>query len=370
MAQREGDIKIAIFSGGAGSRLWPVSRRARPKQFQPLTGPESLFQHMIGLLERSFGIENLFVFTGRDYVAAVREQTPRLPSENVVAEPEMRDTLAAVGYAAAVIERRFPGAPLATLWGGDHIIRHEDTFGKALAAAQRLSAARDIPVMVDVRPTSPSTQLGYVEIGERAAAGDEAGGFEAFEFLRFNEKPDAHTARDYLQDGRHLWNTGYFVWNGGKLLDLYRRYAPEAYGALERIMAAMGAPDEERVTAEEYATIPKTSVDYGVFSHIGPGKMLAIPADLGWADVGTWDVLRDELSAGDGANVALTEHLGIDTRNTVVYSSTGKLIATVGLDGLVIVDTPDALLVVPADRAQDVKKIVEQLKANGQTKYL
>jgi len=366
--QRDSSVKIAIFSGGAGSRLWPVSRRARPKQFQPLTGPESLFQHMIGLLDRSFGIENLFVFTGRDYIDAVREQTPRLPVENIVAEPEMRDTLAAVGYAAAVIEHRFPGAPLATLWGGDHIIRQEDTFARALSAARTLSAARDIPVMVDVRPTTPSTQLGYVEIGAQA---DTIDGFEAYDFMRFNEKPDASTARDYLQDGRHLWNTGYFVWNSGKLLDLYRRYAPEAYGALERIMAAMGTPDEERVTVEQYAAIPKTSVDYGVFSHIGPREMLAIPADLGWADVGAWDVLRDELTTGDDANVVLAgKHLGIDTHNSVVYGAAGKLIATIGIDGLVVVDTPDALLIVPADRAQDVKKIVEQLKTDGRTEYL
>src|SRR5579875_3523007 len=149
MGQLGSDFKIAIFSGGAGSRLWPVSRQARPKQFQPLTGPESLFQHVIGLLARRFGSENLFVFTGRDYITIIREQTPQLPHENIVAEPEMRDTLAAVGYAAAVIEHRFPGTPLATLWGGDHIIRHGDTFGRALDAARQLASERALPVMVD-----------------------------------------------------------------------------------------------------------------------------------------------------------------------------------------------------------------------------
>ena len=168
-----------------------------------------------------------------------------------------------------------------------------------------------------------------------------------------------------------LWNTGYFVWTSAKILDLYRAYAPEAYTALERMMAAMGTPDEERITAEQYAAIPRMSVDYGVFSHIQRGEMLSIAADLGWADVGAWDVLRDELQASDDANVVLTdEHIGLDTRNSVVYSTTGKLIATIGLDGMVVVDTPDALLVAPADRAQDVKKIVEQLKAQGTTEYL
>ncbi len=360
-------IKIAIFSGGAGSRLWPVSRRDAPKQFQPLTGPASLFQHMAGMLERGFGVENLFVITGRDYVAPIREQMPQLPPENIVAEPEMRDTLAAVGYAAAVIEHRFPGTPLATLWGADHTIRHEETFQRALAAARQLAAARDAIVKVDVRPTFPSTQLGYVEIGERVARVD---GFDAYEFVRFSEKPDLDTARDYLESGRRLWNTGYFVWSSARILALYRAYAPETYAALERIMAAMGTPGEARVTEEQYATIPKMSVDYGVFSHIGRGEMLSIPADMGWADVGAWDVLRDELREGDGANVALTAHVAIDTRDTLVYSSTKKLIATIGLDGMIVVDTPDALLVAPADRAQDVKRIVEQLKEEGKTEYL
>ena len=367
MGQPGSDFKIAIFSGGAGSRLWPASRRARPKQFQPLTGPQSLFQHMMGLLERGFGIENLFVFTGRDYVEAIREQTPNLPPQNIIAEPEMRDTLAAVGYAAAVIEHRFPGAPLATLWGGDHIIREEETFQRALKTARTLAAERDTIVKVDVRPTFASTQLGYVEIGRPVVERD---GFEAFEFVRFTEKPDLRTARHYLEGGRHLWNTGYFVWNSATILRLYETYAPEAYACLTRIMAALGTPDEERVTEEQYAAIPKKSVDYGVFSHIQRGEMLSIPADLGWADVGAWDVLYDELSEGDGANVVLTEHVGIDTRSSVVYSSTGKLIATIGLDNIVIVDTPDALLVLPADRAQDVKQIVERLEKEGKTQYL
>jgi mannose-1-phosphate guanylyltransferase len=368
MSQSSSDFKIAIFSGGAGSRLWPVSRQDRPKQFQPLTGPESLFQHMVGLLERGFGIENLFVITGRSYVEAIRAQTPSLPPANIVAEPEMRDTLAAVGYAAAVIEHRFPGTRLATLWGADHIIRNEDVFQRALRAARALAIERDTIVKVDVRPTFPSTQLGYVEIADVVA---REGGFDAHEFVRFSEKPDLHTARRYLEDGRHLWNTGYFVWSSATILDLYRTHAPEAYAALERIMAAMDTPDEERVTAEQYATIPKMSVDYGVFSRIGRGEMLSIPADLGWADVGAWDVLYDELAEDEDANVVLTsEHVGIETHNSLIYSTTGKLIATIGLDGVVIVDTPDALLVAPADRAQDVKKIVERLKDEGKTEYL
>ena len=368
MGRFDGEFKIAIFSGGAGSRLWPVSRRARPKQFQPLTGPESLFQHIVNILDRGFGLDNVFVITGRDYVAAIRDQAPGLRPENIVAEPEMRDTLAAVGYAAAVIEHRFPGASLATLWGADHIIRDDETFLRAVKCARQLSTDLDTIVKVDVRPTSASTQLGYVEIGRRAAEKD---GFEAFEFVRFSEKPDLATARHYLEGGRHLWNTGYFVWSSATILDLYRTHAPEAHGPLKRIMTAMGSPDEERVTAEQYAQIPTMSVDYGVFSHIRQGDMLSIPADIGWADVGAWDVLFEELTAGNGANVLLgADHVGVDTRNSVIYSADGKLIATVGLDNMVVVDTPDAILVAPIDRAQDVKKIVERLKSEGKSDYL
>jgi len=370
-ADNVGKVKVAIFSGGVGSRLWPVSRRDRPKQFQLLTGgPHSLFQHMLGLLEKQFGIENIFVFTGSDHVDAIRGQMPDLPHENIVAEPEMRDTLAAVGYAAAVIEHRFPGAALATLWGGDHIIRHEETFLRALDAACTLSAEQHHPVMLDVRPTFASTQLGYVEIGEQKASLD---GFTAYEFLRFTEKPDEEHAQEYVTGGRHLWNTGYFVWSSATILDLYQRHAPETHAALMRIMAAMDTPQEESVTRAEYLSIPKTSVDYAVFSRIAPGEMFAIPADLGWADVGTWDVLRDELATAKGENVILAaEHLGIDTSNTVVFQdqASPRLIVTLGVDDLIVVDTADALLIAPASRAQDVKKIVERLAAEGKTDYL
>ncbi len=370
-ADKAGNVKVAIFSGGAGSRLWPVSRRDRPKQFQPLTGgPHSLFQHMLGLLEKQFGLENIFVFTGSDHVDAIRDQMPGLPHENIVAEPEMRDTLAAVGYAAAVIEHRFPGTALATLWGGDHIIRHEETFLRALGAACTLSAEHRRPVMLDVRPTFASTQLGYVEIGEKKASLD---GFTAYEFLRFTEKPDKEHAQEYVTGGRHLWNTGYFVWSSAVILDLYRRHAPETHAALMRITAAMDTPEEESVTRDEYLSIPKTSVDYAVFSRIAPGEMFAIPADLGWADVGTWDVLRDELATAKGENVILAaEHMGIDTSNTVVFQdqASPRLIVTLGVDDLIVVDTADALLIAPASRAQDVKKIVERLAAEGKTDYL
>jgi mannose-1-phosphate guanylyltransferase len=367
MGQPENDIKIAIFSGGAGSRLWPVSRLELPKQFQPLTGSESLFQQIVRILERGFGLQNLFVVTGRHYVEAIRQQVPDLSPDNIIAEPEMRDTLAAVGYAAAVIEHRFPGARLATLWGADHIIRDEETFIRAMKAAQQLAAERDTIVKVDVWPAAPSTQLGYVQIGHRVA---EIDGFDAYEFVRFTEKPDLRTARQYVERRQHLWNTGYFVWSSARVLDLYRTYAPGAYASLERIMSALDTSDEERVTEEQYATIPRTSVDYGVFSHIERGEMLAIPADLGWADVGAWDVLYEELREGRGDNVVLAEHIGLDTRGSLIYSAGSRLIATIGLDSLIIVDTPDAILVAPIDRAQDVKKVVEHLKSEGKNKYL
>ncbi len=367
MGQAENDIKIAIFSGGAGSRLWPVSRLQLPKQFQPLTGSESLFQQIVRILERGFGLDNLFVVTGRNYVEAIRQQVPDVSPDHIIAEPEMRDTLAAVGYAAAVIEHRYPGTRLATLWGADHIIREEDTFIAAMRAAHKLAAERDTIVKVDVWPTSPSTQLGYVQIGRRVTDID---GFEAYEFMRFTEKPDLRTARHYLERRQHLWNTGYFVWSSARVLDLYRTYAPDAYAPLERIMSALDTPDEARVTEEQYAIIPRTSVDYGVFSHIQQGEMLVIPADIGWADVGAWDVLYEELRENRGDNVVLAEHIGIDTRGSLIYSAGSRLIATIGLDSLIIVDTPDALLVAPIDRAQDVKKIVEHLKSEGKNKYL
>lgn len=352
-------MKIVLFCGGSGTRLWPMSRAARPKQFQPLVGSSSLFQLMVRRLARGFGIDNIYISTGSIYRALVLEQTPELPAQNIIAEPEMRDTLACVGYAATVLAHRFPGCTIATLWGADHIIRKDDTFLDALAAARDLAVERDWIVKIDVRPTFPSTALGYIQISHQVA---QAGDFEVFSFVRQVEKPDYHTARRFQESFNYLWNTGYIVWNADKILRLYEHHAPDAFTPLQIIGSALGTAAETEVIAAEYARIPRISVDYGVFQKMDNSGIVVIPVDLGWSDIGAWNVLRDEMADDPESNVVQGKHIGIETRRSLIYGPAHKTIVTIGLDDFVVVDMDDTLLICPADRSQDVKKIVERLK--------
>jgi mannose-1-phosphate guanylyltransferase len=353
------NLRAILFSGGAGSRLWPLSRRARPKQFQPLVGPDSLFQLMVRRLERAIGLEHIFVSTGEIYRDVVLEQVPDLPPENVIAEPEMRDTLAAVGYAVAVLNHRYPGSTIATLWGADHVIRRDGEFVACLQAAHALARERNWVVKIDVRPTVASGALGYIEYGEPRATID---GRQVYAFVRQIEKPPVEKAAELIAAGNYLWNTGYIVWTAEKILSLYREHQPATYAALQAIVAALDGPGASEPIAEIYSTIPKMSIDKGIFERMGGEDMVVMPADLGWGDIGAWDVLRDELIDIETGNAVHGRHIAIDTSNTLVYGPPGKPIVTVGVQDLIVVDTGDALLICPADRAQDVKRVVQRLE--------
>ncbi len=352
-------FRAILFSGGAGSRLWPLSRRSRPKQFQPLVGPDSLFQLMVRRLAASIGLENIFVSTGEIYRDLVLEQIPGLPAENVLAEPEMRDTLAAVGYAVAVLNHRFPGSTIATLWGADHVIRRDSEFAASLQAAHTLARERDWVVKVDVRPSSPSTALGYIEYGEQRAVVD---GRPVHAFVRQVEKPSADKALRFIEAGNYLWNTGYIVWTAEKILGLYAEHAPVAYAVLQRIVRAMEEQGPGADIAELYAGIPKMSIDKGIFEHMGGDDMVVMPAELGWSDIGAWDVLRDELADADTGHAVRGRYIPFSSSRNLIYAPEGKQVITIGVDNLIVVDTGDALLICPADRAQDVKAVVQHLE--------
>lgn len=362
-------LKIVVFCGGAGSRIWPVSRKSRPKQFQPLVGKSSMFRQTTERLLKGFEPEDLFVITGEVYVPLVAKEAPEIPTKNLIVEPEMRDTLAAVGLATIVILNRFPGAVVATLWGADHVVKNNEVFIKALNAAYKIAKKKKKIVNIDVRPTYPDVNLGYIEIGK---AVDRVDGFEVFEVVRQIEKPSLKIAQKFLKSFKFLWHGGYAVWQGELMLSLYKRYQPKTYRALCSIKNALETSLEQEILKKEYKKIPKTSVDYGIFEKLEPGEQLDIPADLGWSDVGAWNILKDALAEKKLDNVVKGENFDIDSTDCLVYSLVPrKIIATIGLEGLVVVDTPDALLVCRKDRAQEVKQVVAELKkTDGKDQYL
>lgn len=368
MPQNHKDLKIVLFCGGAGTRMWPASRRDKPKQFQPLVGSQSMFQQALKRIKKGFPIKDIFVITGREYVGLVMQQAPDLPLENVIIEPEMRDTLAAVGLAAAVLDKKFNDPIIASLWAADHLVKNDQQFVEALKSAYEFIEQNSKMVSIDVRPTYPNIHVGYIQVGKMIK---KLNNLALFEYVRHIEKPDLTTAKKFVQGWEYLWHAGYKVWRAKKMLSFYKEFAPSAYTGLIKIQEAWGSDRQDEITRKIYPTFEKVSVDYAVFEKIDPSQIVVISADLGWSDIGAWDILKDELSQNGKDNVIRGEVYDLDCENCLIYANTkDKVVATIGLEDLIVVDTQDALLVSKKERIADVKKIIEKLKVAKKDKFL
>lgn len=361
------DLKIALFCGGSGTRMWPMSRKNLPKQFQPLIENVSTFEMMVNRLTKKFPYHNIFPVSTRDNVQWIVKLAPEIPLENIIIEPEMRDTAAAVGLAAAVLAKKFPDTNVLAVWS-DHVVRNEDQFIKAIELANKTATETAKFVEIGVRPAFPSIALGYLKVGKMLS---RSNGMAIFEFDSQIEKPDFAQAKLFTESWEYLWHIGYALWPSAKMLSMYQKHFDEGYRHIIKIQKAWGTPNQEKVLKEEYEKIPKTSIDFAVNSHLTSDDQVVISADLGWRDVGTWNELKDEMSAAPIDNITQGDVVQMDLKDCLIYSSTKeKIIAVIGLESLVVVDTEDALLVVPKDRTQDVKKIIEELKSKNKEKFL
>lgn len=368
MPQNHKDLKIALFCGGAGTRMWPASRQDKPKQFQPLIGSESMFQQAVNRIKKGFPIKDVFVITGRQYVGLVVQQEPDLPLENVIIEPEMRDTAAAVGFAAAVLDKKFKNPIVASLWAADHLVKNDDEFIKALKTAYQEVRESGKMVSIDVNPTYPNVHVGYIKVGKMLK---KLNGLALFEFEKHIEKPDLKTAKKFLQSWEYLWHAGYKVWRSEKMLSFYKLFQPKMYKSLQQIQNGWGSDNQDEIIRKIYPDFEKVSADFAIFEKIDPRDILVLSADLGWSDIGAWNILKDELSENGQDNVIRGEVYDIGSQDCLIYAnSKDKVVATIGLDGLIVVDTPDGLLVSKKDKIADVKKIIEKLKESKKEKYL
>lgn len=351
-----------IPAGGSGTRLWPLSRSGRPKFLLDLGGGgRSLIRATRDRLAPLAEARHTFVVTGAAHAADVARQLGELPAENVLVEPAPRNTAPAIGLAAALIARRDPDAVMGS-FAADHLVRDEQAFTAAIRAAAD-AAGQGLLVTVGITPTAPETGFGYIRRGAALAGG-------AFRVEEFTEKPPADVARDYLADGRYVWNASMFVWRAATFLAELERQLPELHGGLMRIADAWDTPRRDETLGVLWPTLPAETVDVGVMEDAAArGLVAVVPADLGWNDVGDWDTLGAVLPADpDGlVRVGAGEALGADTVGTVVCAGSGRLVATLGVRDLVVVDTPDAVLVCPRGRAQDVRAVVDALKAAGRT---
>ena len=347
-----------ILAGGVGERFWPLSRREHPKQFLSLFEEKSLLQLAVDRLEGLVEPENVYVVTGESYREMVREQLPQLQWENIIYEPYGRDTAAAVGLAAEFVSHRDPLGVMAVL-PADHYITDEADFKQKLRVGSEVAKDGKSIIALGIKPSRPETGYGYIQQGERIMEIEDVPIFHA---VAFHEKPGIIKAKEYLSADNYLWNSGIFIWR----VDLIRKnmatFLPQLAAGLDVIARSIGTKDEYQVIKEIYQKLPRISIDYGIMEK--SDQVLVIPVDFGWDDVGSWTALEHYHKVDQHGNVVNTRGVFLDTQNCLIYSP-HRVVATLGVEDLLIVDGGDCLLVSRKDRAQDIKRIVEGLKDAG-----
>jgi mannose-1-phosphate guanylyltransferase len=351
-----------IMAGGSGTRLWPLSRSQRPKQSLQLIGDRTMFQHAVDRIAPLFPPEQIFIVTRQEHASLLASQTPAIAAQNFLVEPEGRGTAPAIGLGAIYLRRKDPQAIMAVLTA-DHYINDGAGFRRTLSAAAQVAAQGRL-VTLGIRPASPSTGFGYIQQGENLGNID---GLPVFRVQRFTEKPEAETARRMVASGDYSWNSGMFIWRVERILAEFQRQMPEFYAQLMEVDAALGTPAESAVLQRVWPKIAKQTIDYGIME--GAQDVVVIPVDIGWADIGSWTSLVELLPKDEQGNTFVGPTLAIDTRETLVFGDK-RLIATIGIEGLVIVDTGDALLICPKEREQEVREIVRRLNTKGFEQWL
>lgn len=354
---------IVIMAGGRGERFWPKSRVSMPKQFTDFTGNGSMLSLTYTRLARLADPERIFVVTGREYRALTLEQLPGIPEDNIIIEPEGRNTAPCIGLAAVTLQQRF-GNPTMIVVPADHMIKEEDRFIDTLQAASALARASRGLVTVGITPTRPETGYGYLKIGEKVDYGQP---LEAYKVSRFVEKPDTEKALAFLEEGGYLWNAGIFVWQVSAIMQAFKQHLPEMFRGLTRIGNALAAGNYGEVLNNEYPGFERVSIDYGIMEKVG--QVFTVPGDFYWDDVGTWKSLERILETDARGNVLRGNIVALDTVNTIVDAGE-RLVALIGVEGLLVVETEDITFICSKDQTDKVRELLAELRSQNMRKYL
>jgi len=350
-----------IMAGGAGTRFWPASRKRRPKQLLAL-GPDTsrpLLAATVARVKQLCPADRIIIATGEHLVDATQAVVPEIPQENLLAEPVPRNTAPCIAWATASILSRDPDAVIAVL-SADHVVTSDDGFVQAVSQAMRVAETGTITT-IGIVPTRPETGYGYIEAGADRSDGSK-------EALRFVEKPNLETAEKMLASGSYLWNSGFFFFRGRDMMAAVERHLPDLAGGIEKIARARANGDDREILKQVFPQLPSVSIDVGVMEKVSP--LAVVPGDFGWSDVGSWQTVWELAQRDDNDNAAPEGSLLVDSRGNMVAdlrNSGGKrLIALLGVENLVVVETDDALLVMPRERSQELRKLTDALSRLGQ----
>ena len=350
-----------IMAGGRGERFWPRSRQSLPKQFLSLTDDKkTMLQLTVERILPLVAMEDIFIVTNRGYRELVRAQLPELPDENILCEPVGKNTAPCIGLGAVHIAKKYGDAVMMVL-PSDHLIKYTSLFLNTLSDACEVAEQGGNLVTLGIAPDCPETGYGYIKFQPEQTLG------RAFAVERFVEKPDLETAKAYLASEQYLWNSGMFIWKTSTILKNLQTYLPETYRGLYKIGEAIGTPMEEQVLEREFQAFEAESIDYGVMEKAK--NIYILSGAFGWDDVGSWLAVGRIKRSNELGNVVNGNVVTVDTRNTTIQGSE-KLIAAVGLEDMIVVDSEDALLICEKDHAGDIKKVLENLKICNRTEYL
>lgn len=352
---------VLIMAGGRGERFWPKSRKSLPKQFLSLTDDgKTMIQLTVERVLPLVDMQDIYISTNRDYKELVRQQLPEIPEENILCEPVGKNTAPCIGLGAVHMAKKFGDAMMMVL-PSDHLIKYTSIFVNTLNDACEVALQGPNLVTLGITPDSPETGYGYIKFLPDQTLG------RAFAVDRFVEKPNLETAKEYVASEQYFWNSGMFIWKVSTILDCLKKFLPETYAGLCRIGEAIGTPEQEEVLEKEFCVFQSESIDYGVMEKAE--HIYSLTGAFGWDDVGSWLAVGRIRASNEFGNVISGNVVTVDTKNSIIQGEK-KLIAAVGLNDLIVVDTEDALLICKKDSAGDIKKVLENLRICNQTEYL
>jgi mannose-1-phosphate guanylyltransferase len=364
------EAHAVILAGGRGTRFWPRSRTRTPKQLLNIVGAETMLEQTRARLSPLFSAERVWVVTNKEQAGSVRKVVPQIAARNILAEPVGRNTAAAIGLAAIHLQHRSGGDALMAVLPADHFIAEPAAYRKIVRAALEAAGEPGALVVLGVPPTSPETGYGYIE---RAGRARRVAGAPVFTVRQFTEKPEFARARRYVASGRYFWNAGMFFWRVSTYLANLERYLPKMHAVLLRLAETIGTPRYASALSRVYPQLENISVDYAILEPASrdakQGSVSVLPAAVGWSDIGSWAAVYDLLARAKGENVSAGPFMALDADGNFLWSPK-KFVAAIGVRDLVVVETPDALLICPRERSQDVGRVVKWLEAQKVRKLL